>query len=58
MVAIRKELKCGCVQLLFPTTIRYVKVCKKHEVNVADGTTTDDGIPPNNKLLGILPNEL
>ena len=33
MVAIRKELKCGCIQLLFPTTIRYVKVYKKHEVN-------------------------
>jgi len=29
------------------------------EVKVADGTpTTNDGIPPNNKLLGILPNEL
>ncbi len=29
---------------------------KLNEVNVAEGTpTTNDGIPPNNKLLGILP---
>jgi hypothetical protein len=32
------------------------EVTKKEEVKVADGTpTTNDGIPPNNKLSGILP---
>ena len=48
----------------FETSKEYCDVAKKrleqntlHEVNVADGTTTN-GIPPNNKLLGILPNEL
>ena len=28
---------------------------KTNEVNVADGTTTNDGIPPNTKVSGILP---
>ena len=36
-----------------------VWLIKLSEVKVADGTpTTNDGIPPNNKLSGILPNEL
>jgi hypothetical protein len=37
----------------------YQRIKEETEVKVADGTpTTNDGIPPNNKLLGILPNEL
>jgi hypothetical protein len=50
MVAFRKELKCGCVQLLFPTTIRYEKICKKHEVT--------NGLPPTDKSVGIRPTTL
>jgi hypothetical protein len=34
----------------------YPAITKLSEVKVADGTpTTNDGIPPNNKLSGILP---
>ena len=38
---------------------RYVDICNKRIMEVKSGCdANDDGIPPNNKLLGILPNEL
>jgi len=37
----------------------YVDICNKRIMEVKSGCdANDDGIPPNNKLLGILPNEL
>ena len=38
---------------------RYIDICNKRIMEVKSGcNANDDGIPPNNKLLGILPNEL
>jgi site-specific DNA-methyltransferase (adenine-specific) len=38
---------------------KYIDICNKRIMEVKSGCdANDDGIPPNNKLLGILPNEL